>query len=103
MYAVVKTGGKQYTVREGDFVRIEKLDGEIGQELVLDQVMMLSDKGNFQIGRPMLDGAKVTAEIIRQDKSKKILVFHKKRRKGFKKLRGHRQPFTEIKITGIAG
>ena len=102
MYAIMKTGGKQYTVKEGDLLRVEKLNGEIGQELVLNEVLLIADAGRYTIGKPVIEGASVTAEIVDQDKAKKILVMHRKRRKGFKKVNGHRQPYTEIRIKSIA-
>jgi large subunit ribosomal protein L21 len=102
MYAVVVTGGKQHRVREGDLLRVEKIDGEIGSKLSLDRVLMIGRDEGALIGTPTVAGASVSAEIVRQGKGKKILVFHKKRRKRFRKLNGHRQPFTHLKITGIA-
>lgn len=101
MYAVVVTGGKQHRVREGDLVRVEKIDGEIGASVTLDRVLMIGGEGDVKIGTPVVPGAQVSAEIVRQGLAKKILVFHKKRRKRYRKLRGHRQPFTHLKITGI--
>ena len=100
MYAVVMTGGKQHRVREGDLVRIEKLEGEVGSTITLDRVLMVGGE-SFKLGTPVVDGAKVQAEIVKQGLAKKILVFHRKRRANHRKLRGHRQPFTQIKITGI--
>lgn len=101
MYAVIATGGKQHRVREGDLLRVEKIDGEVGASITLDRVLLVGKEDSATIGTPMIAGAKVTAEIVRQGLAKKILVFHKKRRKRFRKLRGHRQPFTHLKITGI--
>jgi len=103
MYAVVVTGGKQHRVRPGDLVRVEKIDGEVGAKVTLDRVLMIAGEGGAKIGTPVIPGAKVSAEIVRQGLAKKILVFHKKRRKRFRKLRGHRQPFTHLKITEISG
>lgn len=101
MYAVVVTGGKQHRVREGDLLRVEKIEGEIGVSVTLDRVLMIGAEDGAQIGTPTVPGAKVSAEIVRQGLAKKILVMHKKRRKRYRKLRGHRQPFTHLKITGI--
>lgn len=101
MYAVVKTGGKQYKVSEGDVVRVEKLAGDPGEDIVIDKVLMVTGDDKPLFGRPFLENASVTATIVKQDRKRKILVFHKKRRKGYKKMNGHRQPFTELKITGI--
>ncbi len=103
MYAVVVSGGKQHRVRQGDLVRVEKIDGEVGAKVTLDRVLMIGGEGGAKIGTPLVAGAKVSAEIVRQGLAKKVLVFHKKRRKRFRKLRGHRQPFTHLKITAIEG
>lgn len=101
MYAVIKTGGKQYRVSEGDLLRVEKLDGDVGAELELGEVLMIGgDK--LDVGKPLVQGAKVTAEIVAQDRAKKIIVFKMKRRKNYRKKYGHRQPYTEIRITGIS-
>lgn len=103
MYAVVVTGGKQHRVQQGDLLRVEKIEGEVGSKVTLDRVLMLGQDGNVTIGTPVVAGASVAAEIVKQGLAKKILVFHKKRRKRFRKLNGHRQPFTHLKITGIVG
>ncbi|RLB45159.1 MAG: 50S ribosomal protein L21 [Deltaproteobacteria bacterium] len=101
MYAVIKTGGKQYRVSEGDTVRVEKLDGDVGANVDFDEVLMLGgDK--VAVGKPHVSGAKVTAEIVAQDKAKKIIVFKMKRRKNYRRKAGHRQPYTELRITGIS-
>lgn len=100
-YAVIATGGKQYKVTEGETLRIEKIAGEVGAEVALDQVLLASDGEELKIGQPVLDGAKVTATIVEQDKSKKVLVFKYKRRKRYRKMQGHRQPFTAIRINKI--
>ena len=101
MYAVIKTGGKQYRVSEGDTLRIEKLDGEVGSKLELGEVLMVGgDK--VAVGSPTVKGAKVTAEIVAQDRAKKIVVFKMRRRKNYRRKQGHRQPYTEIRITGIS-
>ncbi len=101
MYAVVATGGKQYKVQEGDILRIEKLAGQVGDEVALDQVLMVGEGGNVRIGQPLIDGASVKASIVEQGKSKKILVFKFKRRKRYRRRQGHRQQFTAIKINAI--
>jgi large subunit ribosomal protein L21 len=95
------TGGKQHRVREGDLVRVEKIEGDIGSTVTLERVLMVGKDDGALIGTPVVAGAKVSAKIVRQGLAKKILVFHKKRRKRFRKLRGHRQPFTHLEITGI--
>jgi large subunit ribosomal protein L21 len=101
MYAVVATGGKQYKVQEGDVLRIEKLAGQVGDEVAFDQVLLVGEGDNVRVGRPLIEGASVKASIVEQDKSKKILVFKFKRRKRYRRKQGHRQPFTAIKINTI--
>lgn len=101
MYAIIKTGGKQYRVAEGDIVRIEKLEEEVNNEITLSNVLMVRTNDELKVGKPFVEGATVTARIANQKLDRKVLVFHKKRRKGFQKLNGHRQPYTELKITGI--
>lgn len=100
MYAVIRTGGKQYRVSEGERLRVEKLDGAVGDSLSFDQVLMLGGE-KVQIGKPLIAGAKVTAEIIAQDRAKKIIVYKYRRRKNYRRKAGHRQPFTELKVTAI--
>lgn len=100
MYAVIKTGGKQYKVSEGDLLKVEKLDGSVGDIIELDEVLMVGGE-EVKIGAPLLPGAKVKARIVEQDKDKKVLVFHSKRRKGYRKAYGHRQPITRLEIQGI--
>ena len=102
MYAVIKTGGKQYRVNPGEEVKIEKLPGEVGDSVNLGQILLAADGENVKVGNPFLDDVKVTGRITRQGKSKKIIVFKYKRRKGFRKKVGHRQPFTQIRIEGIS-
>ena len=101
MYAIIKTGGKQYRVTEGDTLRVEKLNVE-GTNVTFDQVLLVGGD-EVKIGAPLVEGASVSAEILRQGRAKKIIVFKKKRRKGYHKKQGHRQAFTEVKITGING
>lgn len=101
MYAVVKTGGKQYRVAEGDVIKVEKLDGQPGASIELDQVLMVANEESLQLGRPLVEGAKVSAEILDQDRNRKVLVFKYKRRKRYRRKAGHRQPYTALKITGI--
>ena len=101
MYAVIKTGGKQYRVDPGKEVRVEKLDGELGDPVTFDQVLMASDGENIRVGKPFLEDTKVVGRITQQGKNKKILVFKYKRRKGYRKKMGHRQQFTQIKIDEI--
>ena len=101
-YAVIATGGKQYKVRQGDVLRVEKLAGEIGSEVVFDQVLMVSDGENATIGTPVVEGATVTGHITAQDRARKVLVFKQKRRKRYRQKNGHRQPYTAVKIDAIS-
>ena len=101
MYAVVKTGGKQYRVSLGDRVKIEKIPGEVGAEVNFDQVLMIGGTDDVKVGTPVVSGATVSARIVKQDRSKKVMVFKFKRRKGYKKKQGHRQAYTQVEITGI--
>jgi len=100
MYAVIKTGGKQYKVSAGDLLKVEKLDGAVGDTIELNEVLMVGGE-EVKIGTPLLPEAKVKARIVEQGKDKKILVFKSKRRKTFRKKNGHRQPLTRLKITDI--
>jgi large subunit ribosomal protein L21 len=100
MYAVIRTGGKQYKVSEGDLLKVEKLAGNVGETIELAEVLMVGGE-EVKIGTPLLPAAKVTAKIVEQDKDKKILVFKSRRRKNYRKKNGHRQPITRLKITAI--
>lgn len=102
MYAIVRTGGKQYQVAPGARLRVEKLAGEIGETVELGDVLLIADGDNVTVGQPMLEGAKVTARIVEQDKAKKVIVFKKKRRKGYRRKQGHRQPFTGLEVQAIS-
>ncbi|MFH1808691.1 MAG: 50S ribosomal protein L21 [Pseudomonadota bacterium] len=102
MYAVFASGGKQHRVSEGDLVRLEQLEGDVGNKVVFEQVLMTGGEGEPKIGQPVVAGAQVQGEIARHGRGKKILVY-KRKCKGFHKQMGHRQPFTEVKITGIKG
>lgn len=101
MYAIVSTGGKQYKVREGEILRIEKIPGEVGSPVSFDQVLMVGDGESVSIGRPSLEGAAVTARIVEQGKANKLIVFKYKRRKRYRRKQGHRQSFTAVKIDAI--
>ncbi len=101
MFAVVRTGGKQYKVAKDDVLTIEKVAGEVGGALKLGEVLMLGGEA-AKTGTPLVAGASVTAEILAQGKGEKVIAFKKKRRKNTHRKRGHRQPFTKIKITGIS-
>jgi len=102
MYAVVESGGKQYRVEEGETLRVEKLPGEIGQEIAFDNVLLFSDGENVKIGQPVLSDVAVSGHIVEQGKAAKIIVFKYKRRKRFRRKQGHRQQYTAIKIDKIA-
>jgi len=102
MYAVVVTGGKQYRVTEGDVVYVEKLNAEVDSTVELDNVLVVSkDNGELVVGKPVVEGAKVTAKVLAQGKDKKIVVFKYKRKKDYRKKQGHRQPHTKIQIEAI--
>lgn len=101
MYAIIRTGGKQYQVAPGERLRVEKLAGEVGDTVELADVLLVADGSEIKVGRPVVEGAKVTARIIEQDKAKKVLVFKKKRRKGYRLKKGHRQPYTALEVKEI--
>jgi large subunit ribosomal protein L21 len=101
MYAVLKTGGKQYKVAPGDVVKVELLDGEKGATIELSDVLLVEKEGEITLGRPTVAGAVVKAEILSQGRGKKVLVFKHKRRKSYRKMNGHRQDYTELKIKEI--
>ena len=102
MYAVVRSGGKQYRVSPGGSVRVEKLAGEVGSKVTLDEVLMVGGEGDVKIGTPTVDGASVSGTITAQGRGDKIRVFKMKRRKGYRRTQGHRQDYTEIAIDGIS-
>ena len=102
MYAIVRTGGKQYQVAQGDQLRVETLAGNVGETVELNDSLLVADGDNVKIGQPQVEGAKVTATIVEQDKAKKVMVFKKKRRKGYKVKNGHRQQYTALRIDGIS-
>ncbi|MDA8418295.1 MAG: 50S ribosomal protein L21 [Desulfobacteraceae bacterium] len=102
MYAIIRTGGKQYQVTAGERLRVEKLIGNVGDSIELADVLMVADGEDIKIGRPVVEGAKVNAKIVEQDKAKKVMVFRKKRRGGYRVKNGHRQPFTSLEIQGIS-
>ncbi len=101
MYAVIKTGGKQYRVSEGDTLQVEKLAGKPGDVIQFDQVLLVGGSDDTRIGTPNVKGASVKAEIVAQTRGKKIVVFKFRRRKNYRRKAGHRQPYTQVKITGI--
>jgi len=101
MYAVVKTGGKQYRVSKDDILKVERLPGEAGDVVTLDDVLMLGNGGDVTVGAPMIDGASVAAEILEQKRDRKIIVFKKRRRQNYRRTKGHRQHLTVLKVTDI--
>lgn len=102
MYAVIKAGGKQYRIKVGEKLKVERFDAEAGSELVIDQVLMVADGDNVAMGTPLVEGAKVNAKVIGQGRHDKIRIFKMRRRKHYQKHQGHRQNYTEIQITGIS-
>ena len=101
MYAIIQTGGKQYRVSPGDVLRVERLPGERGEQVVLDQVLLVGDDQELKIGQPLVENASVKGQILSQGKAKKILVYKKKRRKNYRRTQGHRQLYTALKIEEI--
>ena len=101
MYAIVNSGGKQYKVKEGDILKVEKLAGEVGDNVSFDKILMFSDDENVNIGTPLLEDVTVNGHIVEQGKAKKIIVFKYKRRKRYRRKQGHRQQFTAVKIDSI--
>jgi large subunit ribosomal protein L21 len=102
MYAVVKTGGKQYRVSAGEKLKIEQIPADIGAEIVLDQVLMVADGDAVRMGSPLVSGASVKAKVLAHGKGDKVRIFKLRRRKHYRKSQGHRQQYTEIEILGIA-
>ena len=100
MYAIIATGGKQYTVKEGDIIRVEKLDAEEGTKYTFDQVLAVND-GSLKVGTPTVEGAEVVAEVLGSGRGKKVIVYKYKRKSGYHRKNGHRQPFTALKIESI--
>jgi large subunit ribosomal protein L21 len=101
MYAIIRTGGKQYRVKVGDVIRVEKFDGDLGSEMDLTDVVFVGGEKNF-IGTPVVANAKVTVVVTNQARGPKVVVFKKKRRQGYRRTNGHRQPFTEIFVKAIS-
>ena len=102
MYAVIQTGGKQYRATPGEEVKIEKIDGKVGESVTFDKVLLTSDGEEVNIGNPFLEDIKVMGRITRHDRDKKVIVFKYKRRKGYRKKQGHRQSYTLVRIEDIA-
>ncbi len=102
MYAVIKTGGKQYRVSSGETLKIETIPGDVGSSLVLDKVLMVADGDKLSVGKPLLTGASVQATIVAHGRGDKVHIFKMRRRKHYRKSQGHRQNYTEIRIDGIS-
>ena len=103
MYAIIKTGGKQYRVQEGDNIFVEKLANDVDSEVVFDQVLAVVNDWDLKVGTPVVEGAKVTAKVLEQGKEKKILVFKYKAKSDYRRRQGHRQPYTKVVIEKIEG
>lgn len=102
MYAVIKSGGKQYRVGIGEKLRLESLPAEVGSEVVIDEVLAVGDNSEIKLGTPLVANARVTAKVTAQGRGKKVQIFKMRRRKHYQKHQGHRQNFTEVEITGIS-
>ena len=101
MFAVLNTGGKQYKVSQGDLIKVEKLESDVGDKVTLSQVLMVGQGEDVEVGSPYVSNCEVTGEVVEQGKGAKMIVFKKKRRKGYRRKNGHRQRFTQLKITEI--
>ena len=102
MYAVIETGGKQYRVAEGDVIYIEKLPAEAEETVTFDQVLAVTGEGVQSIGKPLVEGAKVTAKVVKNGRGKKIYVYKMRPKKGYRRKQGHRQPYTKVQIESIS-
>ncbi len=100
-YVVIRTGGKQYRVTSGELLRIESLTGDVGSQVEFSDVLLTSNQGTVQVGTPLVAGASVTAQIVEHGKERKIIVFKKKRRQGYRRKRGHRQHFTAVRVQNL--
>jgi large subunit ribosomal protein L21 len=101
MYAVIKSGGKQYRVAPGQTIRLEKVAGEVGAKIELGNILLVENDGNVQVGSPLVANAKIQATVVEHDRAKKILVFKKKRKKQYRRTQGHRQDYTAVRIDDI--
>jgi large subunit ribosomal protein L21 len=101
MYAVIRSGGKQYRVAPGQTIRLEKVAGEVGAKVELGDVLLVENEGNIQVGSPVVANAKIQATVVENDRAKKILVFKKKRKKQYRRTQGHRQDYTAVRIDSI--
>lgn len=102
MFAVLKTGGKEYRVSKGNIIRVEKLGGKVGDRVTLKDVLLISEEGQVHVGTPVLDNAVITGEIVREVKGKKVLTYKMKKRKNYRRKKGHRQTYTYLKVNDIA-
>ena len=102
MYAVVKTGGKEYRISQGDLIRVEKMEGKVGDQVTMKDILMVSHEGQVQVGNPLLVNAVITGEIVQQVKGKKVLTYKMKRRKNYRRTKGHRQTYTYIRVNEIS-
>ena len=103
MYAVIKTGGKQYRIAPGEEIRVEKLPGNVGDTITFEEVLLTSDGDNVKVGKPFLENAKVLARITGHGKGRKVVVFKYKKRKGYRRKRGHRQHYSLVRVENIEG
>ncbi|MCR1900224.1 50S ribosomal protein L21 [Irregularibacter muris] len=101
MYAVIKTGGKQYRVQEGDVIFVEKVEGQAEEQVEFNEVLAVSNEGKLTVGAPVVEGAKVVGKVVEQGKAKKIIVFKYKAKKDYRRKQGHRQPYTKVMIEKI--
>lgn len=101
MYAVIETGGKQYKVQEGQFIEVEKLPQAVGEKVELDRVLLVADGESVQVGRPVVEGAKVLATVARQDRRRKVVIFKYRPKQRYRRTKGHRQPFTQLRVDQI--
>ena len=102
MYAVVKTGGKEIRISQGDLIRVEKMEGKVGDQVTMKDILMVSHEGQVQVGNPLLANAVITGEIVQQVKGKKVLTYKMKRRKNYRRTKGHRQTYTYIRVNDIS-
>jgi large subunit ribosomal protein L21 len=103
VYAVFRTGGKQYRARQGDKVRVERLDAGVGDSVAFEEVLLVGEGSNVKVGAPLLKGGKVEGKVVAQGRDDKIIIIKFRRRKHYKRVQGHRQAFTEVEITAISG
>ena len=102
MYAVVKTGGKEYRISQGDLIRVEKMEGKVGDQVTMKDILMISDEDKVQVGNPFLTNAVITGEIVQQVRGKKVLIYKMKRRKNYRRTKGHRQTYTYVRVNDIS-